>query len=310
MKRGYEKRGSIFTNRCFIRIFVADYIQFLSSMDTLVWDGIFFVDSLADYDFIRHSSYVLHILCTGGNMSFMFQDIRYNVTCGDYVILPTTSLASDFSESADFSAIIMGLSEPFVSSMAIRSNYGIAGHLALLQNPVMKLSPYDFRICRKDMQRLRERLERHDHLFHKEMIGNLLTAHILDLYDIHARCHKTMQIPERAASLLRHFIELLYKGEYTHSRSLSHYASMLCVTPHYLSEVCRKASGCPATYWIDRFTLHHIMRLLCQKHLALKEIADELGFSSLSYFSRYVQKHTGMSPSEYRNSIAHSFSEQ
>ena len=33
------------------------------------------------------------------------------------------------------------------------------------------------------------------------------------------------------------------------------------------------------------------------------EVAERLHFSSLSYFSRYVQKHFGMSPSAYRRRL-------
>lgn len=38
-----------------------------------------------------------------------------------------------------------------------------------------------------------------------------------------------------------------------------------------------------------------------KKDIPLKEIADRMNFSSLSHFSRYVQKQLGMSPSAYRN---------
>ena len=241
------------------------------------------------------------ILCYGGNMSFSFQDVRYNVVPGDYVILTNPALASDFSESVDFDAVIMSLSEAFVTSMAIQSNYGIIGHMSLLQNPVMKLSPHDYRICLEDMWKLHERLNETQHLFREEMLGHLLLVHILDLYDIHAKSQAERNISERNGDLLRRFVELLYHKEYTQNRNLAHYASRLCITPHYLTEVCKKVSGKPATYWIDRFTTHEIARLLLQKEIPLKEIADRMNFSSLSYFSRYVQKQMGVSPSEYRN---------
>lgn len=86
-------------------------------------------------------------------------------------------------------------------------------------------------------------------------------------------------------------------------RDLPYYASQLCITPHYLSEICKKVSGQPATYWIDRFTLPEVTRLLRRKELSLTDIAEKLNFSSLSYFSRYVQKSIGMSPSEYRSNM-------
>lgn len=266
-----------------------------------MWDKILFFKSLSDYSFAQYADSVLHILCTGGNMSFSFQDVRYNVVPGDYVILTNPALASDFSESTDFDAVIMSLSEAFITSMAIQSNYGIIGHMSLLHNPVMKLSPHDYRICLEDMWKLHERLNETQHLFREEMLGHLLLVHILDLYDIHAKSQAERNISERNGDLLRRFVELLYHKEYIQNRNLAHYASRLCITPHYLTEVCKKVSGKPATYWIDRFTTHEIVRLLLQKEIPLKEIADRMNFSSLSYFSRYVQKQMGVSPSEYRN---------
>ena len=266
-----------------------------------MWNKILFFKSLSDYSFAQYADSVLHILCTGGNMSFSFQDVRYNVVPGDYVILTNPALASDFSESGDFDAVIMSLSEAFITSMAIQSNYGIIGHMSLLQNPVMKLSPHDYRICLEDMWKLHERLNETQHLFREEMLGHLLLVHILDLYDIHAKSQAERNISERNGDLLRRFVELLYHKEYIQNRNLAHYASRLCITPHYLTEVCKKVSGKPATYWIDRFTTHEIARLLLQKEIPLKEIADRMNFSSLSYFSRYVQKQMGVSPSEYRN---------
>ena len=286
------------------------------------FDGIIFADTWQGFNTLQYGGRVIHILCRKGNMGFTFQDTHYNIAAGDYVILPNAALASDFSASDDFQGILMNLSEAFVTSIAIRSNYGIIGHLSLLRNPVMKLSGRDFRICEAALQYLRMRMEDETHLFREELLGSLLTAHILDLYlfreellgslltahildlyDIHARSRKEVQVSERVTSLLRNFIELLYNGEYIRNRDLEFYASRLCITPHYLSEICKKISGKPASYWIERFTMQEITRLLRQKELPLTEIAERMNFSSVSYFSRYVQKRLGVSPTEYRNSL-------
>lgn len=79
------------------------------------------------------------------------------------------------------------------------------------------------------------------------------------------------------------------------NKNITFHTARLCVTLHYLSEICRKACGIPVTYWIDRFTLHEIANLLCQKELPLSEIAAGMNFSSFSYFSRYVSRHFGIS---------------
>ena len=268
------------------------------------WDGIFFTASPLDYDFTAFPDHVLHILCIGGSMSLTFQEVRYNIAPGDYVILTHAVLVADVTASADLEAMVMGLSEPFVASMALHSNYGIIGHLALLQNPVMRLSADDFRVCREAMERLRERLADTKHRFREEMLGHLLMAHILDLYDIHARNHNRTEVAERTARLVHRFVELLYGGAYVRHRDLTYYAAQLCITPHYLSEICKSVSGRPATYWIDRFTLHEAVRLLRQQDLPLSAVAERLHFSSLSYFCRYVQRHLGVAPSLYRNRCA------
>ena len=255
-------------------------------MEQTGFDGIAFADTLQDFNTLHYAGQIVHILCCDGSMGFTFQDTRYDISVNDYVILPNAELGSGFSASNDFRGILMSLSEAFVASIAIRSNYGIIGHLSLLQNPVMKLSARDFRICEAALRYLRMRMEEKEHLFREELLGSLLTAHILDLYDIHARC--------RNAS---------YNGEYMRNRDLDFYATHLCITPHYLSEICRKASGRPATYWIDRFTIQEITRLLRQKELSLTTIAERMNFSSVPYFSRYVQKRIGVPPSEYRNNL-------
>ncbi len=265
------------------------------------FDGIVFADTWHGFKSLNYAGQTVHILCCRGNMGFTFQDTRYNIAAGDYVIFPNAELSSGFSSSDDFQGIIMGLSESFVASIAIRSNYGIIGHLSLLQNPVMQLSARDVYICEAALRYLRVRLDEKEHLFHEELVGSLLTAHILDLYDIHARSRNVSPPSEHTYSLLLEFIKLLYSGEYVRNRSLDFYASRLCITPHYLSEICNKVSGRPASYWIDRFTIQEISRLLRQKELSLTEIAERMNFSSVSYFSRYVQKRIGMPPSAYRN---------
>lgn len=267
------------------------------------FDGIVFVDTLQEFNTLQYTGRGIHILCSKGNMGFTFQDTRYHIAAGDYVILPNATLVSDFSEGEDFQGILMSLSDSFITSIAIRSNYGIIGHLSLLQNPVMKLSSHHFHVCRDVMQYIRKRMEDKEHLFREELLGSLLTAHILDLYDIHARSQEAIQISEPITSLLRKFIEMLYNGEYIRNRDLDFYASRLCITPHYLSEICKKVSGKPATYWIDRFTIQEITHLLRRKDLSLTAIAERMNFSSVSYFSRYVQKRIKVAPSEYRKNF-------
>lgn len=62
----------------------------------------------------------------------------------------------------------------------------------------------------------------------------------------------------------------------------------------------KKVSGYAANYWINRYTILDISRMLRDKSLTFVRISDMFHFSSPAYFSRYVQKHLGMNPTKYR----------
>lgn len=251
-----------------------------------------FHDSVDEFAGVVRENRILHVVPRAGSLSFEHREIRYNVTTGDYVILPNVVLARDFRASVDFRALIFSLSPQVSFHIALRSDYGIVGHLALLQNPVMRLTSAALTRCVEDIERLRERLLETSHLFHDELVSHLLAAHVLDLYDIHAKTRTKAAVSSRAVLLLRRFI-----GE------LAWYAEKLCVTPEYLSEVCRGVSGRSAGYFIDLFTAGEIARLLLQKNIPVRRIAEDFSFSSPSYFTRYVERHLGMTPLAFRKSL-------
>jgi AraC-like DNA-binding protein len=99
---------------------------------------------------------------------------------------------------------------------------------------------------------------------------------------------------------MERFMALLNRGDYKKNRELTYYADKLFVTPKYLSEVCKKVSGFPANYWINRYTILDISRQLRNRKQTLAALADAYNFSSTSYFCRYVQKYLGVKPSDLR----------
>ena len=164
----------------------------------------------------------------------------------------------------------------------------------------MRLTPDTQARLIEDIERLRARLYETSHLFHEELVSHLLAAHVLDLYDIHAKSLAQSAVSSRAVVLLRRFTEELSRGSFRQHRDLAWYAEKLCVTPEYLSEVCRKVSGRGAGYFIDLFTASEIARVLLKKNLPARRIAEDFSFSSPSYFTRYVVRHLGMTPVAFR----------
>ena len=84
-------------------------------------------------------------------------------------------------------------------------------------------------------------------------------------------------------------------------REVRTYAEQLLVTPKYLSTVCKEKSGRTAMNWITESTVANIKYYLLQTDLSVKEIAFKLDFPDVSFFCKYVKKHLGQAPIEYRN---------
>lgn len=265
--------------------------------------GLYFADHPAELLTPSHVNDILHVLITGGSVSFYLKETLFNAVKYDYLIFPNPAIVKHLCTSADFTAQVMSFTGDFNARVFIRSNYGAIGHCALLQNPVMRLDGRDFEHCRHDLAYLKERALQNDHRFHAELVGNLFVAHVLDLFDIHMRQHAELNVSASGAALLNRFVELLYAGHAATHREVRYFADRLYVSPHYLSEVCRKASGESASDWIERFAVSAVTALLNDKTLTLTQIAERLNFSSLSYLTRFVKKHLGLTPSAYRDSL-------
>ena len=123
---------------------------------------------------------------------------------------------------------------------------------------------------------------------------------IIDFFDFHSKLYPADKISSQQHQLMEEFMAMLERGDFRRNRDIGYYADKLCVTPKYLSEVCKKVSGLPAAFWITRYTSLDISRLLRDRSLSFTDISEMFGFSSLSHFSRYVQTNLGAKPSDFR----------
>lgn len=95
------------------------------------------------------------------------------------------------------------------------------------------------------------------------------------------------------------FLDLLHTSEVKH-RSVESYANELCISPKYLSLVCKKQSGKTANEWITEQVMEDIRYYLQHTDLSIKQVCDQLGFSNTSFFSKYTKKHLGNTPLQIR----------
>lgn len=247
------------------------------------------------------SLYLTHILCLDGSATIYFNGKDFLMEKGGCCIIRATQLIEGWTVSEDFECSIIYADPQFIEKATPRSNYGIRGSLSLFNTPVFHLNDEEFERCKEDYVRIEKCLANPDHRFFEEVKLNAMQALILDFFDFHARVNEQQDdIQTPNAQLMWRFISMLERGDYRQNREVSYYASELCVAPKYLSEISKQVSGCSANYWINRFTILDISRLLRDKQLDFVSITDLFNFPSASYFTRYVQRYLGETPSEYR----------
>ena len=246
------------------------------------------------------NGFITHIFCRQGTLRFQMNQQMFEVCPSAYAILIEPRLVEEYCPSDNFEATLMLLSRDLPSSGLADDGFNVIAMPFLLLDPIIPLSDNDRLLLAEDLSLLQRRMLLKDHRVYNEMVNTIFELHVFNLHDMIMRRLERSHITERAERLMSDFVNMLREGLYREHRDLHFYASHLCVADNYLTQLSRKVSRHPATYWINLFTISEIARLLKDGQLSLTEIADRFHFSSMSYFTRYVQRELGTVPSKLR----------
>lgn len=221
--------------------------------------------------------------------------------CHPHVVL------SNLMISPDFECKVMCLSDRLLrsilqSQMLIWNNMLYKQHYNIIDIPADRFGLYN---------ELRYQWLNEDNPFKREILVSLLRVALLEL------CHQLMckdkdqkagedflqEGNSRMETLFHQFLKNIARRRIK-KLSVSEYAEELCITPKYLSTVCRTVSGKSPTEWISEYIIEDITHYLKNTELTASQIGIELGFSNASFFGKYVREHLGMSPNEYRKKLA------
>lgn len=243
--------------------------------------------------------YHVHILCHGGKAQFGMADKVYTLEAGDWAIWQIGSDIDDALYSSDFNADFLLVDRIFLIENNPENIWATKGYVFIKENPVYHLNDKDKAMLAADFGQMKHRLEE-DHLFRKEILGNLMQIFLYDLWQIYKDViNKQTKINGPSVNLFQRFMDLVRQYCST-EREVAFYTDRLCISPKYLSEISKRSSGRPASYWIQGYATQEIISLLKKQDLSLAEISDRLHFYNPVHFCRFFKKMLGISPSEYR----------
>lgn len=245
-----------------------------------------------------HLPSYLIIYCRQGEAEMQLQFEQCAVKKGTVVIVSPDMFPSFTSRSADFSAFYCLMDRDFAEYTA----YGVPSQFYACQFNAPA-------ICGgKEMDTWTRLLEHAaaeyaDYECRKEILKNIIHNIYLVYYNLWRRQHGDTTVRreiKHTEQLCMKFYDLVF-DHFTEHRDISFYADRLCVTPNYLAMIVRqvcKESPKQAIDWQVILEMKHILR---RTTLTTDQIALRLHFPDTSYMCRYFRKHTGLSPSDYRN---------
>lgn len=229
------------------------------------------------------------------------------ITFGENQLLisPPNTTITDLMFSADFEFRAIFLTSRIIQSF-LRDKMNIWNEMMYIHKMhVVTLNPRDIEFVSHFYEALKILMSSPEdyYPYRTECIQGLLRSVLLGLCGV-----LSTMMPEtergrlpQAGSLFQRFLNLLANDK-NKAHTVEHYASQLCITPKYLSAVCKKNSGKSANAWIKEHMIEEIRYYLKQTDLSMKQIANQLGFPNPSFFGKYVKEHFGMTPRKVRTS--------
>ncbi len=93
---------------------------------------------------------------------------------------------------------------------------------------------------------------------------------------------------------------LEYINEYYYSEiSLSSISDEFFITPSHISRLFKKYLGTTALTYLNELRIEKAISLLTNKDVAIKDVAEQVGYKSLNNFYKYFKEFTNSTPAEY-----------
>ncbi|GAA3848979.1 AraC family transcriptional regulator [Saccharothrix violaceirubra] len=110
-------------------------------------------------------------------------------------------------------------------------------------------------------------------------------------------------MPARPGAVADEFARLLGRADLD-LWSVRAYAEHIGVTPGYLTEAVKAATGRTPSQLVREARAHEAKRLLVKTDLTVRQVGNRVGFVDPAYFCRFFRRETGVSPGDFRRAGA------
>lgn len=244
------------------------------------------------------------IYCRQGTIQIAIDGRQYRLEQGQRLSYQEGSLIEECLASSDADLVLTGLSWELIEATEALNTvvWSIVDYVH--QSPIYTLSEEVLSLTKIYHQQIYKLCHSPNPLFRDELlhihIQALLYAFIREVSEELRQA--TPQDLSRASQQARLFFDLLgmQRGRI---RSVSEVATLMNLTPKYLSRIIKEQTGETPIHFIHQYMMRAITQELRYSTKTAKEIAFQQGFSSLAFFGKFVKQQTGLTPTEYRKKL-------
>lgn len=242
------------------------------------------------------------VACGAGSATFTVGGTDYVVSQGDMLFCPPGAIVEMTGGSDGFGGNALCITNRLVMGL-LGGTIGVWNHALYVEKRLLyHLGPDHIRYLMSYAGIIEQKIVEDGVPYKREIVQSLLRAVLFEM----CRMMDGTGTGDgggtacQAKVLFGRFIDML-AAERVKKRPVYHYASSLCITPKYLTVVCKEVSGKTASDWIDEYLDEDLRFYLCMTAMPIKEVAEMLGFANVSFFGKYVKQHFGVTPAALRN---------
>jgi len=246
---------------------------------------------------------IIIIICEQGKARADIDGTPYEISADDVIVAAPNIVVDNILMSPDIDVKMMALSYSSLQRV-LHAGKDIWNTMVYAsQHPVFHLSADDKVLVQSYFALLRAKLEQPHNRYHKEEMHALFQYIFYEVCAIISRNmpSQTGDVKMKQGDIIfKQFLEVLAQKK-GRVRNVQHVAQEMCMSPKYLSTICKQVSGKTALEWIHEFTIQEITNQLKYTNKTIKEIAHDLNFDNTSYFTKFVKAYIHISPKDFRN---------
>lgn len=276
--------------------------------DIKYYDGnIAFADGITSIPNLKEAfkvNFLSVVFCHLGNLKLRLNDKEHVINEHNALFIGNNTVVSDISHSDDFECKIVVVTNTITMNFINKSIIDAVTQIST--RPVAQFAPEETELLLKYYELALFKIEHPQVNYSRETLMDVLRGFALDMLSaVSRRISESENNMLRQGDKLYHKFLLLLADNETNERSVQYFADKLYVSPKYLTSICNEKSGSTASDLIASSIVSRIRQMLQYSDKSIKEIAADMNFDNLSFFGKYVKKHLGDSPNNFRKKNAY-----